>query len=257
MRKLFFGLMLGPTVGLLAGDTLLLQNGQTLSGVFLGGDSRTLRFETGDRIQTYNVGDVKRIEFGDVGAVPASGLTNTNSLSGSQATASTIPAGTQIEVRLIDAIDSKKDSVGQTYRASLARPLLSGGQILAPAGSDVTLALVDKNSSGKITGKTSLELELKNLRIEGETYDAASSSVSRASGSRGTKSAEVIGGAATLGTLIGAIAGGGKGAAIGALSGGGAGAATQVLTSGERVRIPSETRLTFTLNQPITIKAVR
>ncbi len=30
--------------------------------------------------------------------------------------------------------------------------------------------------------------------------------------------AEVIGGAATLGTLIGAIAGGGKGAAIGALS---------------------------------------
>ena len=67
----------------------------------------------------------------------------------------------------------------------------------------------------------------------------------------------MIGGTAALGTLIGAIAGGGKGAAIGALSGGAAGTAAEVMTSGERVRVPSETRLVFTLSNAITLKNSR
>jgi hypothetical protein len=53
--------------------------------------------------------------------------------------------------------------------------------------------------------------------------------------------------------VIGAIAGGGKGAAIGAVSGAGAGTAVQVMTKGQRVRIPSETRLTFTLQQAVRL----
>ena len=77
--------------------------------------------------------------------------------------------------------------------------------------------------------------------------------VSRASGSRTSKSGQVIGGGTALGAIIGAIAGGGKGAAIGALSGAAAGGAVQVMTKGEKVKIPSETRLTFTLQQPLHI----
>jgi hypothetical protein len=61
----------------------------------------------------------------------------------------------------------------------------------------------------------------------------------------------VIGGTAALGAIIGAIAGGGKGAAIGAGAGAGVGTAAQVMTKGQRVRIPSETRLTFTLQRPV------
>jgi hypothetical protein len=56
-----------------------------------------------------------------------------------------------------------------------------------------------------------------------------------------------------VGAVIGAIAGGGKGAAIGAASGAAVGAGSQVLLKGQRVRIPSETRLTFTLEQPSRI----
>ena len=160
-------------------------------------------------------------------------------------------------MRLIDAVDSKKDSVGQTYRASLARAVTIGTQIMAPIGSDVALTLIDRSLSGRITGKTSLELAMKNIKVAEETYEVASSSVSRSSGSRTTKSAEVVGGTAALGTLLGAIAGGGKGAAIGALSGGAVGTTAQVVTSGERVRVPSETRLLFTLSNPITLKSSR
>jgi hypothetical protein len=63
----------------------------------------------------------------------------------------------------------------------------------------------------------------------------------------------VVGGTAAFGAIIGAIAGGGKGAAIGAASGAGAGAAVQAVR-GAKVKIPSETRLEFTLKQPLVVQ---
>jgi hypothetical protein len=54
-----------------------------------------------------------------------------------------------------------------------------------------------------------------------------------------------------VGAIIGAVAGGGKGAAIGAGAGAGAGTVAQVATSGQKVKVPAETRLTFTLQNPI------
>jgi hypothetical protein len=56
-----------------------------------------------------------------------------------------------------------------------------------------------------------------------------------------------------LGTIIGAIAGGGKGAAIGLGSGAAVGAGAEILTKGQRVRIPSETRLTFVLENAVRL----
>ena len=53
--------------------------------------------------------------------------------------------------------------------------------------------------------------------------------------------------------VIGAIAGGGKGAAIGAAAGAGAGGAYQAATRGKQVKVPSETKLDFQLEQPVTV----
>jgi uncharacterized protein YcfJ len=80
-----------------------------------------------------------------------------------------------------------------------------------------------------------------------------STDVTEQSSSRGARSAKVVGGTAALGAIIGAIAGGGKGAAIGAGSGAAVGTGAQVLTKGQTVKIPSETRLTFRLQQPVQI----
>jgi hypothetical protein len=63
----------------------------------------------------------------------------------------------------------------------------------------------------------------------------------------------VIGGTAAVGAILGGIFGGGKGAAIGATSGAAAGGAVQVMTKGQRVRIPAETRLSFTLQNDLKI----
>jgi hypothetical protein len=91
------------------------------------------------------------------------------------------------------------------------------------------------------------------LTVGGEPVAVNTSSVSQASGSRGERTAKVAVGTAAVGAIIGAIAGGGSGAAIGAGAGAAAGAGSQVFMKGQRVRIPSETLLTFTTEAPVKL----
>jgi len=89
--------------------------------------------------------------------------------------------------------------------------------------------------------------------VDGRAIGVNTQTVSRESDARGQRTAKTVGGGAVLGTIIGAVAGGGKGAAVGAAAGAGAGAAAEVVTKGQKVKVPSETRLTFVLDNPISI----
>ena len=100
----------------------------------------------------------------------------------------------------------------------------------------------DEQQSGKITGRAGLTLNLASVKVNGRLVDVNTRTVSRESSSRGKRTAEVAGGTAAVGAIIGAIVGGGKGAA---------GTGAEVVTSGQRVKIPSETRLTFVLDTPV------
>jgi len=165
----------------------------------------------------------------------------------------TIPDGTVVSVRTIDSIDSSENSVGQRFRASLDAPIVVGDSVVVPKGLNVYLKLVDASSAGKFKGRSELTVSLDSFTYQSRTYQVASSDVQEKGASRGKRSAEVIGGGAVLGAIIGGIAGGGKGAAIGAAAGGGAGTAVQALTHGQKVKIPSETKLDFTLRDPVTV----
>lgn len=162
-----------------------------------------------------------------------------------------IPAGTQISIRLIDPVNSERDNLGQTYRASIDQPVLVNGQTLISRGADAVASLTDEQKSGRIEGRTILTIDLRTVTVNGRTYDVHTTGVPEASSSRGARSAKVIGGATALGAIIGAAAGGGKGAAIGAGAGAGAGTAAELSTSGQKVKVPAETQLTFTLKDPI------
>jgi hypothetical protein len=165
----------------------------------------------------------------------------------------TVPANTIVTIRTIDSIDSKTNQAGQIFKASLDAPIVVDNRVIVPSGSDAYVKLVDARSAGKVTGRSELGLELASIVFQGKTYNVVSSDVKQTGKSRGKQSAERIGGGAALGALIGAVAGGGKGAAIGAAVGGGAGTGVQVFTHGQQVKIPSETRLDFTLQQPVEI----
>ena len=124
-----------------------------------------------------------------------------------------IPSGTVLTIRMVDSVDSERDRVGQTFNASLDEPVLDpSGRTIVPRGADVVVKLVDDQQSGKIEGRTVLTLDIMSLRIEGRQVDIDTTAITQESGSRGAKSAKVIGGTAVLGAIIGGIAGGGKGA---------------------------------------------
>jgi hypothetical protein len=163
-------------------------------------------------------------------------------------TSGEIPAGTNFVIRMIESVDSETNRVGQTFRASLDQPVMVEGQTMIPRGADVVVKLVDAKESGKLTGKGDLTLSLQSVLINGHFVDVNTQTINKEGASQGEKTAKVAGGTAAVGAIIGAIAGGGKGAAIGAGAGAAAGAGSQVIYGGQRVRIPSETRLTFVLD---------
>jgi BON domain len=164
-----------------------------------------------------------------------------------------IPAGATIAVRLIDPIDSERNQSGDEFAASLANAVVVGDEVIIPEGSDARVRLIQSATAGKMKGQSQLEVELVEVTAYGTPYAVQSSSYKAVGASRGKRTAETVGGGAVLGGLIGAIAGGKKGAAIGAGIGAGTGAGVQAATKADQVKIPSETKIEFTLKSPFTV----
>lgn len=254
-------------------DTITLRSGRTVNGSYLGGDSRQIKMAVGEKIESFSVADVVRLEFGSLTTTDASMPTQSSAPpppirpagerelrtdrnpppSNPNSRGFEIPSGTTLTVRMIDPVDSRNDRLGQTYRASLDEPVMINGEVIVPRGVDVVAKLVDDKQSGRATGRTVLTLDLDSITIDGRVVPISTESVTRASGSRGRQTGLAAGGLGALGAVIGGIAGGGKGAAIGAVTGAGAGATGSVLMKGEQVKIPSETRLSFALQQSLRI----
>jgi hypothetical protein len=164
-----------------------------------------------------------------------------------------LPAGTSISVRMIDAVDSSQATVGQTFHASISDALTYNGMTLVPRGADAVVKLVDAHDSGKLTGKADVTLSLWSVKVDGKMVDVNTQTISKQSDAKSSKTATMAGGGAVAGAIIGAIAGGGKGAAIGAGSGAAAGTGVSAVTKGPAVKVPSETVLTFSLENAVTI----
>src|SRR5438874_6686684 len=44
-------------------DTVYMKDGRTVTGTYLGGTARQVRIEVGDRVESYDISDVTKIEF--------------------------------------------------------------------------------------------------------------------------------------------------------------------------------------------------
>ncbi len=164
-----------------------------------------------------------------------------------------IPVGSTLAVRMIDSIDSEVNHTGETFRATLDAPVMIEGEEIVPTGTDVSIRLVEAKTAGHMAGRSELRLEVSWFELQGKRYSVDSSTYEQVGSSRGKNTAAKVGGGAAIGAIIGAIAGGGKGAAIGATVGAGAGAGAQVFTKGQQIKVPSETRIDFRLDQPIVV----
>ena len=166
----------------------------------------------------------------------------------------TIPEGTVITVRTAQQLGSKISQDGDTFTATVARPVEVGGSVAIPDGAAATGTVVAAHALGRFKGGAMLQLRLTSVTMNGQSVPISTASFSRAEKGKGKRSATLIGGGAGLGAIIGGLAGGGKGAAIGALAGAGAGTAGTAFTGNKEIVIPAEYALSFKLLKPVEVK---
>lgn len=164
-----------------------------------------------------------------------------------------IPSGKTLAVTIDQNINTKDNSTGDHFEASLAEPVSVDGDEVLPRGAHVRGTITESNEAGHIKGKATLTITLTSLNAHGQTYEIHTSSYTEEGKARGKRTGIGAGGGAALGAIVGALAGGGKGAAIGAGAGAGAGAAGAAYTGDRDVSIPAERLVHFRLERSVTL----
>src|SRR5438270_1228306 len=165
----------------------------------------------------------------------------------------TIPAGTQLSIRLNDEVNSEKAQIGDVFHGSISAPVAIGDQTAIPTTADVEGSVVEVKSAGRFAGQSVLTLELTKLTMNGRSYSLQTSQWTKSGNGRGKSTAAKVGGGAAVGAVLGGIFGGGKGAAIGAAAGAGAGTGVSAATKGQQIILRPEAVIAFQLQGPITV----
>ena len=251
----------------LQADRVRLRSGKVIEGMFLGGDSKSVRvlLDSG-AVSEARIEDVAGVEFSarKPAAPPAAKPAPARAAAPAPAAAApapaapkvrttTVPSGTVINVRLTQAIDVDASQTSQTFKAIVDDPVLVNGETAIPRGAKATLQAVQVQQSGTMKGSDKITLKLHSVAFGGFVYEVASQYVETKGKGEGKKTARKVGGGAGLGAIIGGIAGGGEGAAIGAAIGGVTGAAVSA-GGEEHLKLPAETRLQFQLSGAIRVQ---
>ena len=238
-------------------DRIRLRSGKTIDGMFIGGDSKTVRVLLDDgTVSEVKLADAVSVEFSErkPPPPPPPPAPRPTAPPPPQQKAVTVPAGTVLNVTLTQEINVDASAAGQRFKGVIDDPVTVNGAIVIPRGASATLQAVKVEQSGSMKGSDKITLKLNTVSIGGMVYEVASTYVESKGKGEGKKTARKIGGGAGLGAIVGGIAGGGEGAAIGAAIGGVTGAA--VASGGqEHLKLPAETRLQFQLASAVSIKS--
>lgn len=165
----------------------------------------------------------------------------------------TVPEGTVLELELLTALDTSLNRAGDEIQArTLSAVYLKGNEVL-PKGTYVEGRVTQVQSSGRVKGKATLAFTFDRIQTRSGTKKIRTSYVEKQAASGKKKDATVVGGAAGLGAVVGAIIGGKKGAAIGATIGGAGGTGVVLATKGEEIRLPVGTEVNVRLDEPLTL----
>ena len=258
--------------GLGLADELILHNGAVVTGTYVGGDARSVRFIGPDgNVQTYAVENVSSIRFAapPTAAHPPVPATRpaparpavppvpvARPVPGARRTAAvppprraarsqpgvTVPAGTLIRVRLIDSINTDVRGVGERFRARIDTSVRVGGRIVIPRYADATVQVMRLERSSLRQGRDQVALKLHDITLGEWSYPVATNYAEgerkRRNTARNRNRGDLFGG------ILGDILSGSKGARTGV---------TTSTLRGTRLRIPAESRLRFVLRAPLEI----
>jgi hypothetical protein len=241
----------------LSADRVRTRSGKVVEGIFIGGDSKTVRvlLDNGT-VSEIRLEDATVVEFSARKPPPPATPAPASAPSAPAAAPKTVvvPAGTTVNIRLTTGIDVDASQAGQTFKAVVDDPVMLGGSIVIPRGASAVVQAVQVQQSGKMKGSDKISLKMNSIGFGGMVYEVATGYVETKGKGEGKRTTRKIGGGAGLGAIVGGIAGGGEGAAIGAAIGGVTGAA--VAAGGEEhLKLPAETRLQFHLTSAVKVRS--
>lgn len=262
-----FGILTG---GNAFADVVTLKDGRQVPGLIQSGNTQEVRIQADGRIEVIAVDQIQSIRFGPQGAaapprpatpahlpaaaaptIPQRVPESAVPFASTESHAITLPVGTEIAVRTIERIDSKKADLSREYAGSLDDPIVVDGVEVVPANANAVLKVVEVQRPG-LTHRASVATALVAVTIHGQRVKVETGKVDSKAGSQAKRTLTGTAAGAGAGAAIGAAAGGGAGAAIGAGAGAAAGTVVGKL-SGKGVEIAPETRFTYKLMQPVVI----
>jgi hypothetical protein len=164
-----------------------------------------------------------------------------------------VAAGTALPIVLKAGLSTKTAQPEDRVVAELTENVVVDGDVLLPAGSEVSGHVVSAVRSGRVKGKARLVVSFDHVRAGGQTFRIDASGFDVTAESSKGKDAKIAGGAAAAGLLIGAIADGGEGALKGGLIGGAAGGAAVLATRGKEVELPAGWRYKIELRKSLRL----
>ena len=170
----------------------------------------------------------------------------------------TLRPGTYVMVRVNQPISSDRNRAGDGFSATLARPIVIDGVVVAEPGQTVGGRVAEAQKAGRVEGVSRLALQLTDLTlVDGQQIPVQSQLVQGSGGTSVGRDVGAVAGTTGLGAAIGAAAGWGTGAAIGAGAGAAVGLVGVLLTRGHATVVYPETLLTFRVEAPVTISTAR
>jgi hypothetical protein len=164
-----------------------------------------------------------------------------------------LPAGTPITVRLQERLSSASARPGERFEAVVDEPVMVDDEIVVPVGAVVEGHVTVARHSGRLHHPGELGLTLDRVTIDQQIISLTTSRVVARGRSHKKRNWGWIGGGTGGGAVIGALAAGGKGALIGSGIGAAAGTTTAFFTGKKDVVFGNERRLTFRLNQDVSM----
>jgi TolA-binding protein len=174
-------------------------------------------------------------------SAPAPAPRSTPSTSQTSSAAGTeIPVGTELDVRLLNTLNSGTTQVEDRFEATTLVDLTVGGRTLVPAGSLMRGVVSSVEPATRTNRTAKMTVSFDQISIDGRAYPIRAT-VTQAIQGEGIKGeAGRVGVGAGVGAILGGILGGFKGALAGILIGGGG---TIAATEGREVELPQGTVL--------------
>ncbi|HEX6803214.1 MAG TPA: hypothetical protein VF133_05990 [Terriglobales bacterium] len=185
----------------------------------------------------------------------------------------TIPAGTQVPIRLENAISTKTSRPGEAVYARTTFPVVVNDKIIIPPGTYVQGKIADIKPAGRLKGRAEVLLHFTTLiypsgytvMLPGSIENAPGVDKARVKDKEGAiqadsnkgKTAATIAQPAGEGALVGALARGGEGALIGAGIGGAIGTTIAALSHGNEVTFHPGTTLEVVIQRDVQVDASR